>query len=226
MNRVVPLAEGEYYHIYSRGVEKRPIFLDDNDRERFIKLLHIANSENSFVYRDVEKKTLDAIDPGKRLVAIGAYVLMDNHFHILIKEIGENGITNFMQKLLTGYSSYFNKRHSRTGTLFQSRYQSQHVSRDEHLKYLFAYIHLNPVKRIEPRWKEDGLKNMSAVKKLLSVYSYSSYMDYIGQTYGSSRVEELILSKKEFPHYFAEGQGHQFQEFVQDWLTLKNAETT
>ena len=222
MYRNVPLAKGEYYHIYSRGVEKRPIFIDDYDRDRFIKLLYIANSAHPFVFREVQQTPLNEIEREKSLVSIGAYVLMDNHFHILIKEIEEGGISLFMKKLLTGYSSYFNKRHNRTGILFQSRFQFKHVVRDEQLKYLFSYIHLNPIKQIEPKWREDGIKNMARVQKLLEHYPYSSYADYIGRSYVSSRVEEAILAKKDFPTYFTKA--FQFEEFIKDWLRLE--ETT
>ncbi|MDO8518443.1 MAG: transposase [bacterium] len=223
MLRKVPLAEGEYYHLYSRGVEKRNIFLDDYDRSRFLKLLFLANGEKSFVYRDIEDAAYSEIDKGGQLVAVGAYVLMPNHFHILVKEIRQNGTTDFMRKLLTGYSSYFNKRHNRVGTLFQSRFKAQHVHRDEHLKYLFAYIHLNPVKIIEPQWKEKNLQNLMGVKKFLDGYTYSSYQEYIGPSYGS-REESAILSRQVFPDYFASP--HSFKDFVQEWLTYKEVANT
>ena len=84
---------------------------------------------------------------------------MPNHFHILVKEKIENGISKFMGKLTTGYSMYFNKRYDRTGSLFQGVFKSVHADSDEYLKYLFAYIHLNPIKLINPEWKENGIKD-------------------------------------------------------------------
>ena len=138
MERKHIISEGEYYHLYNRGVEKRNIFLTEKDRNRFKRLLYLANGTERFVYRDVENKELKNIDRGEPLVAIAAWVLMPNHFHILVKEITEGGTAAFMEKLCTGYSSYFNKRHDRVGPLFQGRYKSQHVEEDTHLKYLFA----------------------------------------------------------------------------------------
>ncbi len=219
----VPLTEGEYYHLYSRGVEKRDIFLDDYDRSRFLKLLFLANGENSFVYRDVENKVYSEIDKGGQLVAVGVYVLMPNHFHILVKETRQNGTTDFMRKLLTSYSSYFNKRHNRVGTLFQSRFKAQHIHKDEHLKYLFSYIHLNPVKIIEPQWKEKGLKNITGAKKFLDTYLFSSYQEYIGPSY-VQREESAILSPEVFPQYFLSS--HSFKDFVHEWLTYKEFSNT
>src|SRR3989338_837348 len=69
----------EYYHIYSRGVDKRIIFLDDNDRHRFMRLMFLCNGDKPVIYRDTQNLSLQKIDMGKRLVAIGAYCLMPNH---------------------------------------------------------------------------------------------------------------------------------------------------
>ena len=216
MQRKFTFSEGEYYHVYNRGIEKRKIFLHDKDHKRFTKLLYVANGKRPFVFRDIENKALNEIDRGKPIVAIGAYVLMPNHFHILIKEIIEGGISMFMEKLLTGYSSYFNKRNERTGSLFQGPYQAQHANRDEYLKYLFAYIHLNPVKLIEPKWKENGILNRIKAKAFLDQYQYSSYQDYIQVV----RQENAILSVKEFPDYFSKD--NEFESFLEDWLMFKD----
>lgn len=214
MERKVTHSVGEYYHLYNRGVEKRKIFLTQADRNRFKRLLYLANGTEYFKYRDSEDKKLSAIDCGEPLVAIAAWVLMPNHFHILVKEISPRGIAVFMEKLCTGYSSYFNKRHERVGTLFQGRYKSQHVTSDTHLKYLFAYIHLNPLKLLQPAWKEQGSITVGQAKKFISVYKDSSYLSYINST----REENLLLAKDEFPHYFLEQ--IDFEDFHADWFSL------
>src|SRR3989344_4771798 len=179
MERKHVISEGEYYHLYNRGVEKRNIFLTQEDRGRFKRLLYLANSTERFVYRDTEKKELHEIDRGETLVAVGAWVLMPNHFHILVKEIATGGTALFMEKLCTGYSSYFNKRHDRVGPLFQGRYKSQHIISDIHLKYLFAYIHLNPLKLLDSNWKERRSITVTKVKKFISTYQHSSYLSYV-----------------------------------------------
>jgi putative transposase len=162
---------------------------------------------------------LDEIKIGERLVAIGAYCLMPNHFHILLKEITEGGISKFMEKLTTAYSKYFNKKHNHSGVLFQGRFKAEHVDNDEYLKYLFAYIHLNPVKLIEPRWRDNGIQNSKVAKSYLSDYKHSSYSDYAKEGTGVNREELTILSPEEFPEYFAEA--HDFQDFVNDWLEFR-----
>ena len=215
MERSIEISVGEYYHIYNRGVEKRDIFLDDRDKERFIKLLYLANGEKPFYFRAVQGLPLADIDTGKKKVAIIAYSLMQNHFHILVKEIVEGGISDFMEKLLTAYAMYFNKRYKRVGPLFQGTFKAEHVDRDEYLKYLFAYIHLNPVKLIEPQWKERGVRDKKKAEQYLKTYRFSSYLDYIGV----DREDRLILTREEAPDYFTDI--YEFEDFVRDWLAYK-----
>jgi putative transposase len=122
---------------------------------------------------------------------------MPNHVHILLSPAVENGVERFMLKLGTGYPMYFNKRYERTGTLFQGKFKSQHVHDDEYLKYLFSYIHLNPVKLIQSDWKEVGIRNLEKTKRYLDTYMHSSLHDYFG-----NREESKILDTDKFPEYF------------------------
>jgi len=151
----------------------------------------------------------------KPLVAIGAYCLMPNHFHILIRQIQPNGISRFMQKLLTAYSMYFNTKYERSGTLFEGRFKSKRAIHDNYLRYLFAYIHLNPVKLIDSTWKEKGIQNLQEARTQLLHYDYSSYLDFIGKV----RPEGTIVSnaKEFFPEYFEDYA--EFDEFINAWLT-------
>ena len=139
---------------------------------------------------------------------------MPNHFHILLTPAVDNGVQTFMLKLSTGYSMYFNKRNSRTGSLFQGRFKSQHANSDEYLKYLFSYIHLNPVKLIQSDWKEFGIQNLVEVKQYLNEYKYSSLHDYIG-----TRTESVIINRDKFPAYFAGKQ--EIDAELLDWLNYK-----
>ncbi|MBI5456382.1 transposase [Candidatus Kaiserbacteria bacterium] len=216
MERKITFTEDEYYHLYNRGVEKRCIFMDKNDRLRFVRLLIAANSDQRFVFRDIEHKHLGEIPRGNPLVAIGAYVLMSNHFHILVKEIRDGGISAFMEKLQTGYASYFNRRHSRVGALFQGTFRAQHVDSDRFLKYLFSYIHLNPIKTIEPQWKEDGIKDRRRAWKFLKEYADSSFADYSG----AKRDRSIILSPDAFPAYFSSHSD--FTQHIDDWFDYRN----
>jgi len=101
---------------------------------------------------------------------------------------------------------YFIKKHERTGKLFEGVFRATHANNDSYLEYLFVYIHLNPVKMIEPKWKERGISNTNTAKQFLENYYYSSYLDYSKN--GIKREERIIIDKKNFPEYFED-----FKEF-------------
>jgi len=212
--RKVTFAHGEYYHVYNRGNSKQDIFRDNLDRRRFQNLLYVANGMNSFILRGVPKEKVFDFERGDCLVHIGAYCLMPNHFHILLTPAVERGVQTFMQKLATGYSMYFNKKYSRTGGLFEGRFKSQHADSDEYLKYLFSYIHLNPVKLIQPDWKEFGIRDLANVQKYLSDYKYSSLLDYVGM-----RDEGVIVESNRFPEYFRSHK--EVSTELIEWLTYR-----
>lgn len=216
MERKIEFSVGEFYHLYSRGVNKNTIFTDDADRNKFIKLLFACNNDNPVIFRDIADQPLEKIRRGETLVAIGAYCLMPNHFHILVYEKLESGISKFMTKFLTAYSMHFNKKHERRGPLFESRFRAEHADTDEYLKYLFSYIHLNPIKLIRPDWKEKGIGNLVAAEKYLANYKYSSYPDYIGTV----RPESVILDRAAFPEYFETKKD--LEAHIGDWLNFKD----
>jgi len=143
---------------------------------------------------------------------------MPNHFHLLVKEHTEGGVTMFMRKLLTSHSMYINAKYKRTGTLFEGPFKATHADTDEYLKYLFAYIHLNPIKLIDKDWKEKGVNNPEKAKDYLGKYWHSSYPEYInGQ---NKRREAKILNKEAFPGYF--DQTGDFESMLKDFLNYQN----
>ena len=211
--RATPLIENECYHIYNRGNSKQIIYKDKQDYERFIGLLYACNSSNSLRIWNISYS--DSIFDFKRdeqLVAIGAYVLMPNHFHILLTPLVPNGASLFMQKVSTAYSMYFNKKYGRSGSLFEGKFKSRHAGDDKYLKYLFSYIHLNPVKMIDPNWKVNGIKNRKETMHFLSTYPYSSFADFSG----IMRKENNILDLKQFPKYFPKSKD--FEKEILSWF--------
>lgn len=213
----ISFAPDEFYHIYNRGTEKINIFLNKSDYFRFLLLLYHCNSNKSTVLR-LENKNFDLNTEREAIVDICAYCLMPNHFHLLLHERIEGGISRFMQKLSTGYTMYFNKRYERNGVLFQGKFKSSHADEDEYLKYLFSYIHLNPVKLIDPHWKENGISDHNSANKYLEKYDYSSYPDYIR----ADRPEGVIITKDTMPDYFISGAD--YERTVNDWLNFKFGE--
>jgi len=146
--------EGAINHVTVRGVERRPIFRDDVDRERFV--VQLADSVEFF---------------GVRLYL---YVLMANHVHLLV-ETPRGNLSAFMQRLQTAYSVYFNRRHRRAGHLTQGRYGAQLVQGDTYLLNLSRYIHLNPV-FVGARAKEPLRRRIQALR----AHRWSSYRGYVG----------------------------------------------
>lgn len=209
--RKVSFIYGEYYHIYNRGNSKQKIFHDKQDYERFIKLLFLSNSMDNFNIRDIKKNFFD-FNRKEKLVAIGSYCLMPNHFHLLITQTEVGDISKFMQKLTTAYSMYYNKKYTRTGSLFEGKFKSQYINSDRYLKYLFSYIHLNPIKIIQRDWKEKGIKDKKKALDFLENYKFSSYLDFLS----AGREENVILDGNYFPDYFPNED--KIKEEIFEWI--------
>lgn len=209
--RKTNFVSGEYYHVYNRGTNKQEIFHDGADFHRFLKLLYTANSEKNLVIRDFSKEIYQ-LKRGERLVSLGAYCLMPNHFHILITQTEKGDIAKFMHKLCTAYSMYYNNKYQRTGKLFEGKFKSEYADNDRYLKYLFSYIHLNPLKIKDPDWKNKGAGKWA--KDFLDTYKFSSYADYLGK----EREDKVILDRSDFPDYFPTQ--NSFQREMADWINL------
>lgn len=158
------------YHIYNRGVEKRDIFNSDHDRERFLDSLILFNttypSDNTERHRS--KSNFEQLGrvkkPPEPLVQILAYCLMPNHYHLILRGVEENGITEFMRKIGTGYTNYFNKKNERVGPLFQGKFKAKPIEDDGYLQYLIHYIHFNPL-------------DINQSMDFLNNYPWSSYQE-------------------------------------------------
>ncbi len=177
-----PFEYGEWYHCFNRGVEKRNVFENEYDAARFLLLLRLANGTDP-----VRLHALRRIDPsqvietqcGDRIVSVGAYCLMPNHFHILVKEVTEGGITTFMKKVSLAYTMYFNSKYERVGNLFLRPFRSRHVGTDRYFQKVLEYIHLNPAELYERGWKAGKVGNIRALERRISSYPYSSLKGYL-----------------------------------------------
>ena len=128
-----PPATDEYYHVFNRGVDKRTVFEDNDEYRYFVHLLYVLNT-NQQSHNTLRNFTAHiergstSINRGERVVDLVAFCLMPNHFHLLLRQRVENGISKYMQKVGTGYTMYFNERHERSGALFQGRYKYVHIT--------------------------------------------------------------------------------------------------
>jgi len=201
-------AQGEFYHLYNRGTEKRVIFQSEKDYLHFLFLMYVCNTTKSIELRNLNEN----FDRGETIVDIGAYCLMPNHFHILIRERIDNGISKYMLKLMTAYTMYFNKKYSRTGKLYEGTFKSTHVNTDNYLKYLYSYVHLNPAKLIDKNWRQNNQRNRNKLFNYSLSYIYSSIGEYVEQKF-------RILDPSNFPLYFRKPINHKKELF--EWLNHK-----
>ena len=207
------LVPNNIYHIYNRGVEKRQIFMDERDYLRFIKNLAIFNDSRSADNFSESKNIEQRLKGRKLLVDILAFCLMPNHYHLLLRPLSKNGITEFMRKLGTGYVNYFNlKYQKRVGSLFQGKFKSVLINNETQFIYIPCYIHINSLDLIMSNWRESGIKNKKKALNFIDNYRWSSHADYRGQ----SRYP-FILNKSILNEYF--GNEDNYSQYIYEFIS-------
>jgi len=187
------IADG-FYHVYNRGVEKRNIFLDEQDYLVFLSYLKLylspveetiqnANQNLDLDYEEKSSKIyrLNALKNFFNKIRLICYVLMPNHFHLEVQQVGVKDLENFMRCLIIKYIMYFNKKYKRVGTLFQGRYKAVSIFGKERLIDLSLYIHRNPIELL-------------AENQPLEPYPWSSYPAYVGNHKVKWLNKEIVLS--------------------------------
>ena len=136
---------GEFYHVFNRGVEKKKIFHDKEDRERFLRLCRYCNQEEplSSLKEFFESKREKKICREKLLVEVYGFCILNNHFHFVLKQIRRGGISEFMKRISGGYANYYNKKYQRNGTLFQGKYKFILIKSESQLTKLISYVNKN-----------------------------------------------------------------------------------
>lgn len=180
--RFTPLVNDSFYHIYNRGVEKRTIFLDDRDYQRFLQTLYYYQYEGPKPsFSDKDRFKINDFSHNPKIIELICYCLMPNHFHLLVKQLKDNGISEFIGKVTNSYTKYFNTKHKRVGPLLQGAFKTVLVENDFQFMHLSRYIHLNPY--------------VDKLVENLELYQYSSYPQFIGLTSDRLSVPQPILSQ-------------------------------
>ena len=209
--RNIEFANGEYYHVFNRGVDKRIIFKDKSQQHFFFNRLQLLNTtDNSKYFNNQRNKHKDQNinGIGKQLVSIVAYSLLPNHYHLLLKQEVDNGISQFMQRLGTSYTMFFNKQEKRSGGLFQGKFKATHLSGEYALPTVSAYVNLNHKHhRIDPR---KNLVKSSIFEYLdqemgISICSPSEIQSIITESGGLSDYKDYI---KQASIVFADSKKH------------------
>ncbi len=189
--RNVVFAQNQIYHVFNRGIEKRATFLDKREYERALltldfyrykgnplglaKTLQLNKEERESLLNKLKKE-------GKKIVSLLSYCFMPNHFHFLLKQNEDGGITKFLSNFTNSYTRYFNTKHKRIGPLFQGTFKAVRMEDDDQIIHVSRYIHLNPVTSYVV--KEKGLDD----------YSWSSFPEYLGREEANICEKELVLS--------------------------------
>jgi len=202
---------GTFVHVVNRGAHQMPIVRDDKDRWRFLKLLRYLNDSN--VPKNWEREiSPDCIrnnffrpldwEPAEPYVALISYCLMDNHFHLLLREFVEGGISKFMQRISKSIASHFNAKYGGSGSLFQGPYKARVIEDDVYLQYVATYINIkNPFERYHGGLN-NAVENFSEAYTWATQYPFASTADFAGIR-SSSLIDqvlrrELFASPEEF----------------------------
>lgn len=156
MTRNIQFATDEYYHILNRGIEGRNIFIDKTDYQRFLEGLEKFNTSLPVKLRDgIEDKQSYRGLPSTKLVDVVCFCLLPNHFHLLLKQLVDKGISTFMEKLGTGFAYYFNVKRQRKGRLFQGSFKAVLINKESQFLHISRYQHLNALDLYNPSWREE-----------------------------------------------------------------------
>ena len=174
-------AVGEFYHVYNRGTEKRSIFRSQEDLDRFLQSMTEFNCmrpigsiyESSFLKEGIRKKRQQ-----KKLLNIICYCLNHNHYHLVLEQLVDGGISEFMRRVGTGYTQYFNLQNKRNGVLFQGKFKATYINSNEYLLHVSAYVNLNH--------KIHSLGNRIAK---------SSWGEYMGEKQAAICSKDIVLNQ-------------------------------
>lgn len=175
--RKIKFANDEYYHIYNRGVDKRDIFMEEKDIKRLLIFLSESLVEKNKEVRPLSRRSNLFLG---NLVELICYCLNPNHYHLILKQLEDNGVSKFMKSFGTSYTMFFNQKYNRSGSLFQGKFKAVHIETNEYILWLSGYINGNA--EIHKIAKADN-------------YLWSSYQDYLGLRNGTLCNKEIILSQ-------------------------------
>ncbi|MEK7503724.1 MAG: transposase [Patescibacteria group bacterium] len=217
------MSELLFYHTYNRGVDKRKIFLDDLDYFRGVHDLYEFNDVKAVT--NFDRRSVGFTKPNilsnifedrvrEKLIDIGVWCLMPNHYHLFSSLIIDGGLIKFHKKFGGGFANFFNTKYKRSGALFQGRYKKVRVVDDVQALQLICYIHSNPLDLWKPNWKENGLNNLeiqNALNFLEKEYRWSSHLDWWGIKNFPSPIDNDFMRR-----FFKSSE--EYREFFTNWL--------
>jgi len=195
---------GDIKHVFNRGVNKINIFNNDTDRQRFIECLYKFNNKDTALRSEAEDFFKNPPPQEEKIVEILKWTLMPNHFHLLLYEVTDGGITEFMKRLGNGYTKYYNIKNERSGYLFQNTAKMILLENNRQFLYIPYYLDMNALDIQFQNWKEIGINNTKKAINFLADYKWSSFPDYNRQraTLTVERDFSCLINKKIFYDLF------------------------
>jgi len=203
--RKTKFEDNEYYHIYNRGTDKRSITTMKEDSDRFVGSIIAFNSREPIgsIYLILSGSASKDLEM-ESLVEIIAYCFNPNHFHLILKQIEDGGISKFMHKFGTGFTRYFNDNHYRSGSLFQGRFKARHIESDYDLLRMSTYVNLNykvhqlsgsATKLVRSSWDEyRGNAKKQICSRDIILDQFSSIKEYT--KFAQETVKEIVKERK------------------------------
>lgn len=203
--RLYPLVTNEIYHVFNRGIDHRPTFTNSREHQRAIITLKFYQSASSSIKlsqflilnKERQKDIWQRLKKQKKLVEHLSFSLMPNHFHFLLRQTAEGGISKFMSNFQNSYTRYFNTRHERVGPLFLDQFKAVRIETEEQLLHVSRYIHLNP-------YSSFVVKSLKELKS----YPWFSLPEYLGLANENVCEKTIILANFKAPK--------DYQKFVFD----------
>ena len=211
--RKTEFINGGFYHVFNRGVEKRNIFRCEQDYQRFYESMYLFNNKN---YKHFHGDLLTRVcllsgheifaDERDQFVNIISFCLLPNHFHFLLQQTEDKGISKFMKRVSQGYSRYVNQKYERSGTLYEGSFKDVVIKKDAHLEHMPRYIHLNALDHSGLSWRDGEVENWDKAEIILDNYEWSSHHVYKGKDQRLPIVDlqvrdELFSSVEEYEKF-------------------------
>lgn len=208
--RKTPIVTGEIYHVFNRGINRQLTFTDKKEYRRALETIFFYRFTKPpvrlAVFRvlteEKQAEILELIEKGGKQVEIICFCLMPNHFHLLLKQTSEGGISKFLSRLQNSFTRYFNIKHKRDGSLFLDQFKAVRVENNEQLLHLSRYIHLNPYTGFVVKTLEE-----------LTAYPWSSLSYYLrpnrDQLVKSSLVLDSFKSTAKYRKFVFDQAGYQ-----------------
>ena len=223
--RKEPFSQGDFVHVYNRGNRKQPIVFDEKDKWHFLQMLYYFNTEktpdcpfrnlrvilkSNFSKQLIWPKTWE---PRKPIVSILAFVLMENHFHLLLQEITEDGIARFMQRFGTGMTKYSNTKYQQSGRLFQGSYRAKRINNDNYLRALDVYIQVKNPLELYKHGLQTAIQEFDKAFEWAVRYPYCSLGNYMrDQNLPTLPIIDTDFLKAQFSN------SKEYKEFAYEYL--------